>query len=444
MEIVTQTCLLPVSVSDSFAWHTRPGAFERQIPPWTKIKILEKQGTIYDGDVIKIKYFLSLFSFVMKMKHQNYKENSQFESVQQEGPFREFRHSRSFEAVDNHTSKITDRISFESSYKFWTRFLGHAFLTDELESFFSYGHRTVLNDLKLHAKYSQTKFKVMITGASGFVGRELTAFLTSGGHTVLPIKHETYVEQMSHAEGFDAIIHLAGENIASHKWTEERKKVLVESRVEFTKQLLEQLKKLKTPPKVFISASGIGIFDKCSTPDGICDETSEIGDGFLAKLAEKWECAANEAKQLNMRVVNLRFGSILSSSGGMLKKISASFKFFIGGTFGQGHQRMPWVSMTDVLGIVLFALSNERVNGPINVVAPQIVSNHEFTEQVAEILSRPNAFRIPEIMIEALFGEMGRELFLSDIAAKPQKLNELGYVFLHPRLNDALFHYLDT
>lgn len=443
MKIVTQTCLLPVSVSEAFAWHTYPGAFERQIPPWTKIKILEKNGTIHDGDTIKIQYSFSFFSFLMKMKHQNYLEDKYFESVQQEGPFKSFIHRRSFDAVDQYTSKITDTISFESSYKFWTKFLGHAFLADEIENFFSYGQRTVLNDLKLHSKYSKRKLKIMVTGSSGFVGRELVAFLTSGGHTVLPIKHDTYVQQLKNAEGFDAIIHLAGENIASQKWTDERKKILLESRVEFTKQLLAELKKLKLPPKIFISASGIGIFDKCKTEDGICDETSPIGEGFLSQLAAQWEASANEAQALNMRVVNLRFGAILSSSGGMLKKILAPFKFFIGGTFGKGQQRMPWVSMTDVLGVILFSLTNENVTGPINVVAPQIVSNQEFTRQLAEILSRPSGFRIPEILIEAFFGEMGRELFLSDVAAKPEKLTKLGYTFLHPNLNDALFHYLD-
>lgn len=287
---------------------------------------------------------------------------------------------------------------------------------------------------------SQDKLKIIITGSSGFVGTALVPFLKSKGHSVLSLNRIGFEKQIKDAEGFDAIIHLAGENITSKRWTQKRKNELIDSRVNLTHEIIAFLKKLKKPPKTFICASGIGIFG--NRPGEICDENSLPGKGFLADLAQKWEQATQEAKNLGMRVVTVRFAGILSSSGGLLKQMLTPYKFFLGGPLGDGHQRMPWVSLQDVLSIILFALTHPKIEGPINVVAPEIITNAEFSQKLAKVLHRPHFFRMPAVIVNIIFGQMGRELFLYDIGAIPKKLQDAHYEFIHPHLDDALTYYL--
>ena len=448
---------LSVSCEEAFQWHGREGALDRMLPPWMPSQIISKKGSIHDGDTVTVQSNFGIIPLVFQVIHQNYIENKQFEDVQVKGPFAFFKHTHKFEEIDEKKSKIIDEIEYRLPLWGLSKFIGRSFIEEKLNRMFTYRYRTLKYDLFLHSKYSRKKFKILVTGSSGLVGSSLVPFLTSGGHTVIKLVRGSNQSQLPGTavwdiennkfmnpdllEGLDAVVHLAGENIAAQKWSEERKKELIDSRVNFTSALCNALAHLRKPPKTFIAASGIGIFGSRDYDD-ILHEESKLGDGFLAKLAKDWEKASQGAADAGIRVVNLRFGTILSLAGGVLKRMYTPYRLCLGGPFGSGRQMISWISITDVLGLILFSISNEKVTGALNAVAPHAVTNEQFSELLAQTLDRPSSLRIPELFVETLFGEMGRELLLSGQHAKPVKATKNGYEFLHSQLHDVFTYCL--
>jgi len=293
--------------------------------------------------------------------------------------------------------------------------------------------------------------KILISGASGLVGTHLIPTLKAKGHEVYKLVRKTpknsdeiqwnaktgiFEKELSKIENFDAVVHLAGDNVADGSWTKEKKQRIRESRTVGTKVLVDSLKKLENPPKTFISASAIGFYG--NRGDEILTEDSAKGEGFLSEVCGEWEAEAKKAADFGARVVMLRIGVVLSKDGGALAKMLTPFKFGVGGVVGSGKQWMSWIDLEDLISIVHFALEDENLNGAVNVTAPKPVTNQEFTKTLGAAISRPTIFPIPEFAVKLIFGEMGETLLLEGARILPKRLTESGFNFKHQNLEEAL------
>ena len=291
---------------------------------------------------------------------------------------------------------------------------------------------------------------ILMSGASGLVGTACSAELGAAGHDVRPLNRGTEGDGLPwevstgrvNLQDFapDALIHLAGENIAGGKWTEERMKKIRASRVDATRELCDFLSKLEKPPQVMLSASAIGIYG----PRGdkwLTEQTPNSTD-FLGELCYEWEKATVELERVGCRVVHMRFGIILSPNGGALKKMLPAFKMALGGPMGDGRHWMSWIALEDVVRAISFLLDHAAAHGPINIVTPNPVTNAEFAETLARVLKRPAFIRTPAGLLRMLFGDFVDAALLSSQRVKPQRLTELGFEWRRPDLEDALFSML--
>ncbi len=293
---------------------------------------------------------------------------------------------------------------------------------------------------------------IAVTGASGLVGSALVPFLTRGGHRVTrlvrraPGKQEVAwdlaegIKELSWVEGVDAVVHLAGENIAAGRWTEGRKAMIRRSRVEGTRGLCESLARLGRRPKVLVTASAVGFYG--DRGGELLTEDSAPGGDFLARVCQEWEAATEPASRAGIRVVHLRFGMILSPAGGALKKMLLPFKLGAAGRIGSGAQYMSWIAIDDAIGAIFQALDAESLRGPVNAVAPAPVTNAEYTRVLARVLSRPAVATMPAFAARLAFGEMADALLLSSQRVMPSRLQGSGYRFQFPELEPALRHLL--
>ncbi len=296
--------------------------------------------------------------------------------------------------------------------------------------------------------------KTLLTGSSGLIGSALILKLVQQGHSVIRLVRRRPVAQGTEVfwdpevgnldrkslEGVEAVVHLAGENIAGGRWTREKKGKILESRVQGTRLLSEALAQLKTPPKVMVCASATGYYgDRCGD---VLHEESDAGTGFLANVCLEWERSAEPARHKGIRVVSTRFGIVLSPKGGALQKMLLPFRMGVGGVIGSGRQYWSWISLDDVVGVILHTLFNETLQGPVNGVSPQPVTNREFTKTLGRVLRRPTIFPLPGFVARLVLGEMADALLLTSARVEPRKLLASGYRFLHPDLEGALRHLL--
>ena len=290
---------------------------------------------------------------------------------------------------------------------------------------------------------------ILITGSSGLLGSALVPSLTAAGHRVTRLVRsergrnagavywnpEAGTLDMAGLEGIDAAVHLAGETIAE-RWTAEKKARIRQSRVASTRLLSERLGEMKRPPKVFVSASAIGYYG--NRGGELLDEQSASGSGFLADVCREWESATGPAEARGIRTVRLRIGVVLSASGGALAKMLPPFRMGVGGKLGSGTQYMSWIAIDDLIGIVQQAIASDTLSGPVNAVAPNPVTNLEFTKTLGKVLQRPTIFPVPAFAVRLLFGEMGQELLLGSTRVAPRRIIESGYKFRYPALEGAL------
>lgn len=294
-----------------------------------------------------------------------------------------------------------------------------------------------------------SKRTVVLSGASGVVGTALEElFVAKGDKVVRLVRRSPKSENEARWDpeageidraaiaGADAFVHLSGENVGEGRWSPERKQSLIDSRVVTTSLLARTIAAMNPKPASFVCASAIGYYG--FERDEPADESAPLGQGFLAELCEKWESAAEPARQAGVRTVSVRLGVVITKRGGALTKMLPVFKLGGGGPIGGGRQMMSWISLADTVRGFEFIVSTDTLSGPVNLVAPKPVDNRTFAKTLGAVLGRPAIVPVPRLAITAVFGEMGKETVLASQNVVPKKLLAAGFAFEHPTLEEAL------
>ncbi|MBU8894231.1 TIGR01777 family oxidoreductase [Corallococcus sp. M34] len=444
---------MPVPASDLFRWHAREGAFERLVPPWDPVQVVERSGEgIQTGARLAIALRVGPLRSRLSAEHTAYEEGVLFQDTQRSGPFRRWVHTHHMRpGPSSGSSVLEDEVEYELPLGALGSAVAGAPVRRRLEHTFAYRHAVTFADLKRHAAFAaRGPLTVAISGASGLVGSALGPFLTTGGHRVKRLVRgpaDALRGEISWApqrgeldaralEGVDAVVHLAGANVAGHRWTPEYRDLILKSRTEGTRVLCEALAKLERKPRVVVSASAIGYFG--DRGDEVLTEASGAGTGFLSQVCREWEAATAPAEDAGIRVVHARLGVVLDAREGALAKMLPAFLAGGGGPMGSGRQWMSWVSLEDVLGLLHFAMMTPDVRGALHVVSPGAVRQAELARTLGRVLHRPAFLPMPAAVIRTLFGQMGEEALLSGAHAVPEAALRHGYAFTFPELEGAL------
>ncbi|MEQ9081796.1 MAG: TIGR01777 family oxidoreductase [Sandaracinaceae bacterium] len=434
-----------------FAFHERPGAFQRLTPPYEQVEVVRREGSIRDGDRTVLRMKVGPLSQRWIAEHHGYEPGHQFVDVQVKGPFAAWAHTHRVEPAGAERSTMIDEVEYALPLGFLGRAFGGRMVERRLQRMFAYRHEVLAHDARLHAIAGARRLRVAISGASGLIGTSLRALLETGGHEVLPlvrreagegeIRWDPAAGELDRAalSGVDAVVHLAGENIAQ-RWTDDAKARIRESRVKGTALLAEAIASLDAPPKTFVSGSAVGFYGDAGRAS--VDERSASGEGFLAEVCRAWEEASHPARDVGVRVVNARMGVVLSPAGGALAKMKLPFSLGLGGPVGDGSQMMSWVSIDDAVGALYYMLLEESLEGPVNVTAPVAVDNAAFTDTLGRVLHRPTPFFVPAPAVKLALGEMGQATLLEGQRVLPSRLEAAGYPFAHRTLEPALRHVL--
>jgi uncharacterized protein len=445
---------LAAPADEVFAWHARPGAFERLNPPWEAVEVVDRTGGIRDGDRVSLAVKVGPSRLRWLVEHRDYEEGRQFRDVQIVGPFAHWVHTHRIAADGPRASILEDHIEYTPPLGRLGALFGGPLIRRKLERLFRYRHRVTARDLALQAgRQGSVAMNILVTGTHGLIGSTLVPFLTAGGHQVIrlvrgaPQRHRltTYWDpaagfvETAGLEGIDAVVHLAGESLVG-RWTAAKKARIRDSRVHGTRLLCEALAQMKQPPKVVISASATGYYG--NRGDEILSEDSAPGEGFLAGTCRAWEAAAEPLMQRGIRVVHLRFGVVLSPAGGALAHMLLPFRLGGSGVLGSGRQYLSWIALDDAIGAIYHALATDQLQGAINVVTPSALTNRDFTKVLGRVLRRPTLLPMPDFAARLLFGEMADQLLLASTRVQPKRLQDSGYDFGYPDLEDALRHLL--
>jgi len=441
----TKKTLMPVDSRSLFNWHESEGAFIRLSPPWEHITLIRKDRSLKPGSEVHFKLKKGLLSLRWVARHTDYNPPNEFTDIQIKGPFKTWIHRHRMIPVDPSVSELEDNITFRLPGS-----IGEHLALRTIKRMFQYRHDVLQHDLQVQKAFPNMPMTIAITGSSGMIGSALSAFLQTAGHKVIPIVRHTLSThaitwdpikreiQQEKLEGIDAVINLSGENIGSGRWTKDKKKRIYESRIISTQLLAETLNHLKNPPRVFISASATGYYGEDLKE--ACTESKIPGKGFLAYLCHEWEAAANLFTA--GRCVTPRFGAVLSSSGGMLKKMLPAFRTGLGSIIGDGSQWVSWIALDDLIYSLYRLLAENQFSGPVNLCSPYPVTNRELTKTLGKILSRPTILSIPKFAIRMGFGEMADATLLSSCKAIPKALQTNNHTFYYPFFEEAVKHTL--
>ncbi|HVM32835.1 MAG TPA: TIGR01777 family oxidoreductase, partial [bacterium] len=372
-----------------------------------------------------------------------------FRDEQVWGPFPHWVHTHDFLAGSPVESRMRDHVDYEAPLGMNGGILGDL-IHERLDRLFCFRHARLQNDFKRLAALPLPPHKILISGASGFVGTPLSDFLGNAGHEVWalvrrPARPEKREIAWDYAkgiidekalEGFDAVIHLAGESIASGRWNLQRKFAIRHSRLDGTRFLAKALAGLAKPPKAFLAASAIGFYGNRDGEE--LTEESDQGYGFLPEICADWESAADPLRALGVRVAHLRTGIALNGGGGALGAMLRPFELGLGGQVGSGRQWMSWIALEDLIGAYYFLLCREDLSGVFNATAPHPATNRDFTQTLGKVLDRSTVLPLPAFAVKALLGEMGESLLLEGQKVMPRRLEQAGFEFFYPQLEPAL------
>ncbi len=445
---------LDVSAADVFDWHARPGAFERLTPPWERVRIVSPGSGIRDGSMVELEVTLGPLRRRWLARHDACLPGRQFRDVSVRGPFPQWEHVHEFIPLATNRCLLRDTLSYRLPGGKIGRALAARFVQRKLARLFRYRHDLTRQDLAMLARLNDpTPLTIAISGASGLVGTALTALLTTAGHRVLKLVRRAPAspdelewdtqsgirqpEQLGHT---DALILLAGENVAAGRWTRQVMERIRGSRVDGVRAIVRSLARLERRPRALLSASAIGYYG--DRGDEFLTEASPPGTGFLAETAVQWEREALAARDLGLRVALLRIGVVLSPRGGALAKLLPLFSLGLGGPVGSGRQFMSWISIDDLIGAIHHVVTNPHLQGPINMVAPNPVTSGAFATTLGRVLHRPAILPAPAAALRLMLGQMAEETVLASTRVAPEVLLRSGYVFRHDTLEAALRHVL--
>lgn len=438
-----QRSALPDSPTTVFDWHDRPGAFERLTPPWEDVRMVERVGGLEAGAKLELSMpMLGPIRTRWLGEHTWCERPHGFIDVQNRGPFASWTHTHRFEAAGEGTEMV-DQIDWKAPLG-PLGIVGHPLIRGRLARTFGWRHERVALDLRRHREAALSPKRIAISGSTGLVGTALTAFLQTGGHTVVPLtRHRdrlgifwdpTGGEVGPGLEDVDAVIHLAGAPIAESAWTPEHKAAIRDSRVLGTRTLVDALRKL--PPKTLISTSAIGFYG--DRGEEVLDESSSAGTGFLADVGRAWEHATSPLAEAGWSVATVRVGLVISGRGGLLGPLLPLFRSGLGGRLGSGQQWMSCIHLDDLVGLFHHVLAHD-LTGVFNGTSPEPVRNRDFTAALASALWRPALAPAPAPILRAVLGrEKTNELLLASQRVQPTAALESDFRFDHPALPEAL------
>ena len=452
--IFIKSTKIPATNKDAFDYHAREGALERLVPPWSILTVTGHEGDIRDGAISTFKVSLGPIGFKWMAAHFGYLQDQQFQDKMIKGPFQSWIHTHSFIPDEIGHCIMEDKIAYSPRFGKLGPILLNNTIQNSLNQLFHYRHRILSNDINLWKIAGRNKGqKILITGSHGLIGSSLIPLLTAAGeHKIRRLarpssnRNNTNSHSMvwnpndgkvnvKDLEGFDVVIHLAGENIFG-RWTDSKKQRILESRIKSTRLLCDSLIKLANPPSTLICASAIGFYG--NRGDEVLDEESKPGSGFLSDVCQKWEESTETARDAGIRVVNTRFGVVLTPKGGILQKLLAPSRLGLSFRLGDSNRYISWVSIEDVIGSIFYSIINSSIRGPVNVVSPNPVTSLEFSKTLARIVKSKIMLPISQKLARMMFGELEDALISSSALVVPNKLSSAGYRFVNPKVEDTL------
>ena len=457
MALFTHDTTVTAPADAVWRWHARPSAFDRLLPPWERAEVVERSGEgLASGSSVRLRTRFGPWRPEWTAVHVECEPPHRFIEVQRKSALGRWVHTHSFREEPRARGARTiveDRVDYTLPLGRFGEWVAGRYVRERLKRLFHYRGRVMWHDIARHATEERaTPLSVAVSGTHGLVGSALGQFLCTGGHSVRRIARWAKGEgeiawdpstgnfDRTRLEGLDAVVHLAGESLVGRRWSVEQKRRLWHSRLTSTRGLVRALTRLERPPKVLLCASAAGIYgDRSLEP---LDEGSVAGHNFLSELCQEWERATEPARRAGIRVVNLRFGLVLSPRGGALAKLLVPLRLGAGAVVGDGDQHVSWVALDDALAAIHHVLLHEEFEGPVNVVSPFPVTHRELIGVLGRVVGRPVTLPVPAFAARFVLGDLVDELLLASQFVQPERLRSAGFTFTYPTLEGALRHLL--